>query len=129
MLAPALLAAYVRTRYVIPGGAVRIGRRSAAADRILAMARRHEAVLITAWNPRSRRMPHGWNTRRQRVLSSSVRRYDMLPAQGGGRGWSEDHLLVLMPAGKGPVTGRRFGQNAIVVLRRGHPARLVFCFG
>ena len=48
----------------------------------------------------------------------------VLPARGGARGWTEDHLLVLMPAAKAEILARCFCQNAIVTLRRGKPAYL-----
>ena len=118
LLTPALLAAYRRTRYVVGDVVVRIGRRSAGASPL------REAVFITAWNPYSRRMPVEWNRRMQARLVERLRAADYVPAVGADRGWSEDHLMVAMPAVKAAVLARRFRQNAIVVLRRGQVARL-----
>jgi hypothetical protein len=117
LLTAALMAAYRRTDYRTAGAVIRIGRRAPAVDRLLRCHGCREAVLITAWNPFSRRMPPGWNARMQRHLRQAVRRYVVLPANGGARGWSEDHLLVLMPAAKAEILARRFRQNAIVMLR------------
>jgi glyoxylase-like metal-dependent hydrolase (beta-lactamase superfamily II) len=103
---------------------VRIGRRCAAADAVLLRHACRTAVLITAWNPLSRRKPQGWNDRMQSRLLAAVRRYRVLPSHGGARRWAEDHLLVLMPPARAGVLARRFRQNAVVVLRAGRPAWL-----
>ena len=125
MSLPAHLAhAYRRSRYSVAGFGLTVGRRSGALDGLLSGMGAREAVLITAWNPRSRRMPPGWNARMQRRLRQAVRRYFILTASGGARGWTEDHLLVLMPAAQAVVLARRFNQNAIVMMRRGQPAYL-----
>jgi hypothetical protein len=123
-LTPALLRAYRRTDYHAAGAVIRIGRRTPEVDRLLRCHRCREAVLITAWNPFSRRMPPGWTARMQSRLGQAVRRYLALPASGGARGWSEDHLLVLMPAAQAANLARRFRQNAIVILRCGQPSCL-----
>jgi hypothetical protein len=126
-LTGALLAAYRRTRYAVGDVVVRIGRRSRQVDALLTGQR--EGVLITAWNPRSRLMPPGWNRRLQLRLLERVRSAGhgaaVEAAMGADRRWSEDHLLLLMPAVKAATLGRRFRQNAIVVLRRGQRARLL----
>jgi hypothetical protein len=124
LLTPSLLAAYRCTDYCVAGAVIHIGQRAPAIDRLLVRHRCREAVLITAWNPHSRRMPPGWNARMQRHLRQAVRRYFVLSASGGARGWTEDHLLVLMPAAQAAVLARRFNQNAIVMMRRGQPACL-----
>ncbi|HET6607867.1 MAG TPA: DUF3293 domain-containing protein [Rhodopila sp.] len=121
LLTPALLAAYRRTGYHAAGAVIRIGRRAPAVDRLLRCYRCREAALITAWNPFSHRMPPGWNARMQRHLRQAVRRYVVLPANGGARGWSEEHLLVLMPPARAAVLARRFRQNAIVNLKYRQP--------
>jgi hypothetical protein len=112
---PKLLAAYRRTLYVVGDKAVRIGQRSEAGN----------AVLITAWNPHSRRMPAGWNQRMQTRLIERLRSTQYAPATGAGRRWAEDHVMVAMPVAKAAVLARRFRQNAIVVLRRGQKTTLL----
>ncbi len=124
----ALAAVYCRTRYDVPGGVVRIGRCCLATDAMLRSHHSRTAVLITAWNPLSRRKPQGWNDRMQSRLLAMVRRYPVLPSRGGARGWAEDHLLVPMPPARACVVARRFRQNAVVVLRAGQPACLKWTF-
>lgn len=128
-LPPGLLRAYRQTRYAASGVVVQIGRRSAAMDTLLVRYGVPSAVWITAWNPFSRPMPLGWNRRMQARLAERLHRLACLPGSGGFRRWREDHLLVLGPVP--PVLGvaRRFRQNAVVVVRRGQPARLVRVMG
>ena len=118
------LSAYRKTTYEAAGIGVRIGRRSPAMDRLLALHGVRQAVFITAYNPFSRRMPLGWNQRMQARLAQALRRRRVLPAKGSWRRWSEAHLIVfgdvrLVCRLTGP-----FRQNAIVIVRRGQPARL-----
>jgi hypothetical protein len=125
---PVLLIAYRRTRYEALGIDVRIGRRCAAMDRLLASHGAREGVFITAWNPFSRVMPCGWNRRMQARLAQALRRRCVLPASGGWGRWSEAHLFVVgdvRPVGR---LGRLFRQTAVVVVRRGQAARLRVVF-
>jgi Protein of unknown function (DUF3293) len=122
---PRLLRAYRNTRYRVGSVPMRIGDRSAAVDALLASHRARTAVLISAWNPRSRRMPLGWNRRMQNALARRLRRCPTLPAEGVWRDWSEAHLLALGPVAPVAILARRFRQFAIVVLRRGAPASLL----
>ncbi|MDR3535944.1 MAG: DUF3293 domain-containing protein [Acetobacteraceae bacterium] len=125
VLPPRLLLAYRRTRYVAGSVAVAIGERSAAADALLADHAARTAVLLTAWNPASRRMPAGWNHRMQQAMAAWLRGRAVVAGEGAWRRWREAHLLVI--GGVAPMVGlaRRFRQHAIVVLARGRPARLV----
>lgn len=117
MISARLLRAYRQTRYTAAAVGVRIGRRNTMRERV--------AVFITAWNPRSRRMPAGWNRRMQRRLCECLRRYRTLPADGSLHRWHEQHLLVI--ADPRPVIrlARLFRQCGVVVVRLGQPARLV----
>ncbi len=115
---------YRHTRYEAGGAVARIGRRSAAMDRLLVAARARQAVFVTAWNPFSRRMPPGWNIRMQARLAEALRRERTLPARGWLRTWSEDHLLVLAGHRRVAVLARRFRQNAIVISRLRQPSGL-----
>jgi hypothetical protein len=114
---PALLRAYRLTRYAVGAAELRIGRRAP-------LAARH-AVLLTAWNPLSRRMPPGWNQRMQARLRAHLRRLPVLEADGRLGRWQEAHLCVLADPRPCRVMARRFRQHAIVVLARRQPARLV----
>jgi hypothetical protein len=120
---PRLLRAYRRTRYSTAGMVVRIGWR--APDRLFAQVGAREAVFITAWNPRSRRMPLGWNSRMQRRLGEWLRRFVVVPADGTLGRWHEAHLLVAADLRRMLRIARIFRQLGLVMLRRGQPARLL----
>jgi hypothetical protein len=117
-----MLRAYRDTAYRVDGIAVRIGRRcpDALFDRLNAGV----AVLLTAWNPRSRRMPDGWNRRMQQALRRRLRRFVVLEAVGALQCWREEMLLVAGDPRPGIRLAGRFRQRAVVILRRGQKARL-----
>jgi hypothetical protein len=123
---PRLLRAYRETHYEARGVTIRIGRRSRALDALLRELRSKQAGLITAWNPASRRLPGGVNRRRQLRLREHLRRMRFIPAQGYLRQWHEDKLLVAADPRRLAVIARRFGQSAIVTLRAGQSARLLW---
>ena len=119
---PRLLRAYRETVYRAVGTDVRIGRQCPGA--LLAQFDARTAVILTAWNPWSRRMPEGWNRRMQHRLRQCLRRSEVVDAQGSLRRWHEAMLLV---AGDPRPTLRlaaRFRQRAVVILRRGQKVRL-----
>jgi hypothetical protein len=120
-----LLAAYRRTDYEAAGAVARVGRRSAAVDALLRRLGAREGAFVTAWNPRSRRMPPGWNARMMARLREAVRRLPSAEGEGRGRGWSERHLLLAADPRRAAALARRFRQNAMVATRIGAPARLV----
>jgi hypothetical protein len=124
-LPPRLLRIYRETRYEAGGIAVRIGRRSAAMDHLLRQLGSTRGGFITAWNPASRLLPEGINRRRQKRLVACLRRHPSRPALGSLRGWREEHLLVAADHRILAGIARRDGQNAIVLLRTGEPARLL----
>ncbi len=111
-LPPRLLAAYRATSYRASGLEVRIGRR------VKGLAR--PAVFLTAWNPRSRRMPLAWNLRARLAGCAEIRE-----GEGVLRGWREEMLLAEVAPRRAAVLARRFRQHAIVVTMPGRPARLV----
>jgi len=115
--------AYLATAYEACGITIKIGRR---ADDLLRLIGAREACFLGADNPRSRRMPPGWNRRARVRLAVALRRVPTWPAAGTWRGWSEAHLLAALPPARARVFARRFRQNAIVVLRPGVPARLLW---
>jgi hypothetical protein len=124
-ITPRLLRAWRATDYVAAGAVVRIGRRCPALDPVLVSLRARTAVFVTAWNPRSRAMPAGWNRRMQRRLAEHLRRYASLPASGSLRRWHEAHLLVA--ADRRPVVrlARLFRQRGVVLVTRRQAAQLV----
>lgn len=124
-----LLAAYRRTEYRAAGAVVRVGRRSAAVDEWLRSLGARHGAFVTAWNPRSRPMPPGWNARMQERLRRAARRQQGVAGEGRWRGWAEGHLLLAGDPRRAAVLARRFRQNAIVVVTRGGPARLWWLAG
>jgi hypothetical protein len=121
----ALLRAYGQTLYHAPGITIRTGRRCAAADRLLSAHRARAAVFITACNPRSRKMPDGWNQRMQTHLRRALGRCSVVPATGTLRRWSETHFLAFGPVPPLQKLARQYRQNAIVIIRMRQSARLV----
>ena len=122
---PRLLLAYRATSYAVDAVIIRIGRRSVPMDALLARMEARTAVFVTAWNPRSRRMPEGWNRRMQCRLAERLRRHVNRPASGSLRRWHEAHLLVA--ADPRPIVrlARLFRQRGVVVVTRRQAARLV----
>ena len=125
-----LRAAYRRARYEAGGVPVRIGRSSPRLDALLArLGGRPGALvggLVTAWNPLGRRLPEGRNRRRQERLERLIRHLPSLPARSGEGRWREEQRLLLADPRRLAVLGRRFRQNAVVLLARGRPARLLW---
>ncbi len=117
-LPPRLLAAYRATSYRACGLEVRIGRR------VKGLAR--PAVFLTAWNPRSRRMPLAWNRRMQASLRARLAGCaEIREGEGVLRGWREEMLLAEVTPRRAAVLARRFRQHAIVVAMPDRPARLI----
>lgn len=104
---------------------IRVGCRSAAADRMLAQHRVREAALISAYNPFSRKMPAGWNHRMQSRLADTLRHKSKLPATGQWKHWSEAHFLVFCDRRVAVKLAHLFRQNAIVIVRVRQPAYLL----
>lgn len=124
-----LAAAYCRSAYEAAGAVAFIGRRSAAVDALLARMGARTGGFVGAWNPRSRRMPPGWNARALARLRTAARRLPMAEGWGGTARWRERHLLVAADPRRCLVLARRFRQNAVVIVRRGAPARLIWVRG
>jgi hypothetical protein len=101
---------------------MRIGRRvpDALFDRLNARV----AVILTAWNPLSRHMPDGWNDRMQVHLRRRLCRCVVLDADGSLHRWREAMLLVAGDPRPRLRLAARFRQCAVVIIRRGHRARL-----
>ncbi|CAH0239022.1 DUF3293 domain-containing protein [Roseomonas sp. CECT 9278] len=102
--------------------------RHGAARALLVLLRVAEAAFVGAWNPHSRRRPRGWNQRRLDRLRAATRRLPRREGMGRAcrpRPWGEEHLLVGAPAARCVVLARRFRQDAILVIRRVGPPRLL----
>ena len=123
-----LLAAYRRTAYEAGGAVARVGARSAALDALLRRRGARRGGFVTAWNPYSHHMPRGWNERMQaRLRQAAGRLAPLAEGWGRGRGWAEHTLLLPGDPRRLAVLARRFRQNAILLVRRGGPARLLWC--
>jgi len=122
VIPPRRLRAYRATTYQAGGIDVHIGRR--CPDMLFDRLDAGTAVLLTAWNPLSRRMPEGWNRRMQQRLRQALHRFVVLDAEGSLHRWHEAMLLVA--GDPRPLTrlAARFRQRALVCLRRGQRARL-----
>jgi hypothetical protein len=116
---------YRRSRYRVAGITLAIGRRSGALDGVLSGLGVRHAVLITAWNPASRRMPLGWNERMMAELRSRLGALPWLPAQSGSGQWAEQQLLATGDRRRLTVLARRFRQAAMIGLHRGGALRLL----
>jgi hypothetical protein len=121
-LPPRLARAYRLTRYRAAGSDIHIGRR--APEALFGRLGARDATLVTAWNPRSRRMPEAWNHRMQRRLRQCLRRFVTVDAEGMLHGWHEAMLLVAGDPRPVVRLAVRFRQRAVVMLRRGRKARL-----
>jgi hypothetical protein len=75
--------AYRASCYFAGAHAVRIGQDAPASDALLRRWRVPEGVFIAAGNPRSRRMPAGWNARRHAALRERLRALPHVEGKGG----------------------------------------------
>ncbi|HSZ91343.1 MAG TPA: DUF3293 domain-containing protein [Acetobacteraceae bacterium] len=123
-ISPRLLRAYRLTRYRAAGCDIVIGRR--VPDALLRRLCARSATLVTAWNPRSRRMPDGWNRRMQQQLRQRLRRATVVDAVGSLKGWHEKMLLAAGDLRPCIGLAVRFQQRAVVILHQGQKARLRF---
>lgn len=123
-VSPGLMRAYRLTTYRAAGISFRIGRRSSALDSLLLGADARHAVLLSAWNPLSRRMPDGWNRVAERRLRDRLRRDIVWEAEGRLGRWREAHVLLASDPRRGLRLARLFRQSAVVVLGRGQVPRL-----
>jgi hypothetical protein len=134
---PELLEAYLSTRYlVVEDGAsgaveVMVGSRSPAIDAVLARYGARSGVFITAWNPRSRPRPRSVNEADQRRLEADLRAraIDCLPHRGvaADPSWESERGVLALDLSVEDALGlaEAYGQNAVVVVDLGEPARLV----
>lgn len=123
-----LARAYRASCYFAGEHAARIGQRSPALDALLRCWRVPEGVFIAAGNPFSRRMAAGWNARRHVALRERLRALPHVEGKGGAKRWWEAHYFIGICAARGKRLARLFRQNAMVALRRGAKARLIWVF-
>lgn len=138
--------AYEATAYWVEDRfAIRCQERSPALDALL-LERGHDSwAYITACNPDSVALDDAENTLRMATLSRRLEAigHSFLTGQGVGAGqgagaaqgaeagsdWPPEPSLLVLGIGTSEAVelGREFGQVAIVIGRRGEPARLCFC--
>jgi hypothetical protein len=123
-----LARAYRASCYFAGAHAARIGQRAPALDALLQRWRVQEGVFIAAGNPLSRRMAAGWNARRHAALRERLRALPHVEGRGGAKRWWEAHCFIGICAARGKRLARLFRQNAMVALRRGAKARLIWVF-
>ena len=123
-----LFRAYRASCYFAGAHAARIGQRAPALDVLLRGWRVQEGVFIAAGNPFSRRMAAGWNARRHTALRQRLRRLHYVEGRGGAKRWWEAHCFIGISVSRGRRLARLFRQNAMVALRRGAKARLIWLF-
>ena len=131
-----LIAAYRSTSYRIVGGdgsilaEARIDEPSAAVDTILVANRAGSGVFITGWNPRSEPTEPAANAaahdRLERALRDRGIRFLAHVGVGADPSWSEHGLFALDLAVEHALAlADALGQHAVVLVRRGEPARLL----
>jgi hypothetical protein len=123
-----LFRAYRASCYFAGAHGARIGQRAPALDALLGSWRAQEGVFIAAGNPFSRRMPQGWNARRHAALRERLRGLPHVEGKGGAKRWWEAHYFIGISAARGRRLARLFRQKAMVALRRGGRARLIWVF-
>lgn len=132
-----LRTAYEATTYwaeVGPGSrvAIRVAATAGEIDALLSRAGVETWAFITAVNPRSVRLSAAVNAERMARLAARLddRGLAHLPGEGAGDdpAWpAEPSVLVLgIDEREAVALAREFDQHAIVVGRRGEPARLVW---
>ena len=119
---------YRASCYYAGAHVARIGKRAPALDALLRRWRVPEGVFIAAGNPFSRRMAAGWNARRHAALRERLRALPHVEGKGGVKRWWEAHYFIGISAARGKRLARLFRQNAMVALRRGAKARLIWVF-
>jgi hypothetical protein len=132
-----LIAEYERTRYIVlddlgvSRAAVGVGQTSADIDAILADYGAANGVFITAWNPRSVPLDQDSNDEANDRLEADLGEAGsvILPHIGVGYDpdWEPEHGFFALDLSESDAVelARAYGQNAIVIVAVGEPARLV----
>jgi len=131
---PELEVAYCATAFRVdaPGSSfeLRVGRTSEPLDRMLAGEGKSSWAYVTACNPGSEALPEAENAERMSQLQAEVRSagHPFYPGEGKALhgGWPPEPSLLLLgiDADAARQLAARFDQEAILVGRRGEPARL-----
>lgn len=129
------LEAYLDTDYLIRTDhgelSIRVGVRSRRVDQFLCRSKARSAVFITAWNPFSLRRGKHANEQAHRRLASALRLRGtpFLEGEGCGAGgdWAPERSVLALRVARRTAArlGRRFRQNAVVLVSYGKPAELL----
>ena len=133
---PDLVAAYRAALYEVDataetGVTFHIDEPCAALDRVLDAHDAAKAVMLTAYNPRSRKLTAAENTDAHRALLEAVAhmKKSYLPSRGRDPqgDWPAEPGLFILDASRedGFTLARRFDQYAFVWIERGRPPALV----
>lgn len=134
MIDESLRQAYLATDYILAVGAVsirlNIGRDAPELDRLLTARSVDTAAFVTAWNPRSAWLPVAENLLLAARLAAAVEEcgFQSLPVTttADDPRWIEQGLFILgISEEAARRLGRDFDQNAIVMVNRGSPPRLI----
>ncbi len=129
------LQAYVDTDYLVRCDRgelpIRVGEKSRQVDQLLCRSKARSAVFITAWNPFSLKRGMHTNQQAHRRLSSVLWRWRTPYFEGEGRGdscnWTPERSVLALRVTRRTAKrlGRRFRQNAVVLVSYGKPAELL----
>lgn len=134
---PDLRDAYRRTRYAVLDAdgsvvaAVRVGETSPDVDAVLADHGATTGAFLTAWNPRSEPRDAAANDAAHARLVAELAAAGVraLPHAGIGDdpAWAPEHGVLVLDMAEDDAVGlaTAYGQNALVLVERGRPARLV----
>lgn len=132
---PALAQAYRNALYRIdsnPALIIRIGQAHPELARLHQQHHCRRSLILTACNPRSRRLRPAANARRMRALRQAIGAlgFPCLPATGlDPQGiWPDEASLWIpgLPTAAGLTLARRFGQNALIECPEDTVARLIW---
>jgi Protein of unknown function (DUF3293) len=130
-----LEAAYRQSSYIVeaPRGNVLlgVGQASPELDLLLESFGATVAAMITAANPRSRRLPAAENaSRREQLLARIPAGHHMVPtvAQDPRGQWPDEHGILVFGLAQDEAIdlARAFGQYAILWCRAGEPVQLLW---
>ena len=134
---PQLVAAYVATSYIVDTPnrrtVLRVGQRNRVFEHLLRRCRVRSWAFVSGCNPGSRRLSRWRNAARASRLVRTTKAWGLrtLPGEGvpDDPDWgAEVSLLILgITPARALRLARHFGQYAVVVGRRGDPARLEWC--
>lgn len=135
MITPQKLEAYRSTAYAVddsPAGpfAIRIGTNSTEADEACRDLSAESWAYVTAWNPRSERLPAAENIELFKRLVSNLdgRSLKWFPGRGVSADdrWAEESVFVPgLSRAEAVRLGQQFEQYAVVYGALGQPAELV----